>query len=84
MKNYFLIKGQFGEHFVKETGGFYIRTIGYVLDDTGYKQFLMDLSVAIPLDISDISHRISLVGEPKEKFGISSTVLASLTGGNIG
>lgn len=77
-----MIKGQFGEHFIKETGGFYIRTIGYVLDDTGFKQFLIDLSVAMPF--MSVSHRVFAVGEPQEKLGISSTVLASLTGGNFG
>jgi hypothetical protein len=41
-----VIKGQFGEHFKRNTGGYYIRTIGYTLDENGFRQFLIDISTA--------------------------------------
>ncbi|KAJ3656238.1 hypothetical protein Zmor_015329 [Zophobas morio] len=41
-----LTKGQFGEHFERKSGGYYIRIIGYTLDENGYRQFLINLSKA--------------------------------------
>ena len=41
-----ITKGQFGEHFERKSGGYYIRVIGYTLDDQGYQQFLINLSTA--------------------------------------
>nr|XP_008199337.1 PREDICTED: uncharacterized protein LOC103314637 [Tribolium castaneum] len=40
------IKGQVGEHFARKNGGFYVRTIGYKVDENGYRQFLLDLTIA--------------------------------------
>jgi hypothetical protein len=81
-----VIKGQFGEHFKRNTGGYYIRTIGYTLDENGFRQFLIDISTAkttlkeevLPVPISGGD-----IGAPGGgKVTISSTVLATLTGGN--
>ncbi|XP_068903896.1 uncharacterized protein [Tenebrio molitor] len=82
-----VIKGQFGEHFKRKSGGYYIRTVGYTLDENGYRQFLVDISTAIvtvrqeaaPVPVSDI-----VGGAGGGKVPISTTVLATLTGGNIG
>jgi hypothetical protein len=82
-----VIKGQFGEHFKRKSGGYYIRTVGYTLDENGYRQFLVDISTAIvtvkqevgPVPVSDI-----VGGAGGSKVPISTTVLATLTGGNIG
>ncbi|XP_063913122.1 uncharacterized protein LOC135129805 [Zophobas morio] len=41
-----ITKGQFGEHFERKSGGYYIRIIGYTLDKKGYRQFLINLFTA--------------------------------------
>jgi hypothetical protein len=77
-------KGQFSETFKREKGGDYVRTVGYTVDENGYKTFLLDLSTAVTkyLVFPATSH---LVGQPTgPKIRISSTVLASLSGGNLG
>jgi hypothetical protein len=78
------VKGQFSEKFERKKGGDYIRTVGYTVDENGYKTFLLDLSTAVTkyLVFPATSH---LVGQPTgPKIRISSTVLASLSGGNLG
>ncbi|EFA03082.2 hypothetical protein TcasGA2_TC010957 [Tribolium castaneum] len=72
-----VIKGQFGEHFPSNTTSdvFYIRTIGYTLDEKGYRQFLLDLT-AVKI-IQKLAPSLIIEGIP-----ISSTVLITLTGGN--
>ncbi|XP_044268128.1 uncharacterized protein LOC123013579 [Tribolium madens] len=40
------IKSQFSKHFGRKSGGFYIRTIGYKIDENGYQPFLLDLTIA--------------------------------------
>ncbi|KAJ3656233.1 hypothetical protein Zmor_015326 [Zophobas morio] len=37
-----MTKGQFGEHFERKSGGYYIRVIGYTLDDKGHQQFFFN------------------------------------------
>ncbi|KYB27529.1 hypothetical protein TcasGA2_TC034681 [Tribolium castaneum] len=69
-----VIKGQFGEHFLREDGGFYIRTIGYVLDDKGFHEFFLDLTTAVTQTF------LPLLGTGT--VPISSTVLITLNGGN--
>ncbi|XP_068903864.1 uncharacterized protein [Tenebrio molitor] len=80
------IKGQFSEKFERKKGGDYVRTVGYTVDENGYKTFLLDLSTAVTkyMLVPAISH---LFGPPlpnEPKIRISSTVLASLSGGNLG
>ncbi|KAJ3656240.1 hypothetical protein Zmor_015330 [Zophobas morio] len=74
-------KGQFAEHFERKSWGYYIRTIGYTLDENGYQQFLIDLSTA-----KTRPHVSVISGGPGgpvgDKVSISSTVLGSLIGGN--
>ncbi|KYB27526.1 uncharacterized protein LOC659608 [Tribolium castaneum] len=120
------IKGQFATHFERKSGGFYIRTIGYKVDENGYRQFLLDLTVA-QTTLKEVSQpSLSFcssiggigggpggggfptsgtvggypgsssvfgsafgggagLGAPASgKVTISSTVLATLTGGNLG
>ncbi|XP_044268124.1 uncharacterized protein LOC123013577 [Tribolium madens] len=116
------IKGQFATHFERKSGGFYIRTIGYKVDENGYRQFLLDLTVAKTTlkqvsqpsvsfcsNVNGVGSTISGPGYPSYgapgsntafsssfggfggspnlpsgKISISSTVLATLTGGNLG
>jgi hypothetical protein len=80
------IKGQFSEKFQRKKGGDYVRTVGYTAYENGYKTFLVDLSTAVTkyMLVPAISH---LFGPPLPngpKIRISSTVLASLSGGNFG
>ncbi|EFA03737.2 hypothetical protein TcasGA2_TC013846 [Tribolium castaneum] len=70
-----VIKGQFVEHFPRESGGFYIRTIGYVVDDKGFREFFLDLTTA-----RTKSDELPILGSGS--VPISSTVLISLNGGN--
>jgi hypothetical protein len=83
-----VIKGQCGEHFKRYTGGYYIRTIGYTIDENGFCQFLIDISKAtrkttLKEEVLPNTYRGGDKGGPrKEKVTISSTVLATLTGGN--
>ena len=74
-------KGQFAEHFERKSWGYYIRTIGYTLDENGYQQFLIDLSTA-----KTRPHVSVISGGPGgpvgDKAPISSTALGSLIGGN--
>jgi hypothetical protein len=80
-----VIKGQFGEHFKRNTGGYYIRTIGYTLDEHGFRQFLIDISTAMTTLKEEVLIPVSGgdIGAPGGgKVTISSTVLATLTGGN--
>nr|XP_008199332.1 PREDICTED: uncharacterized protein LOC103314633 [Tribolium castaneum] len=86
LESFPVVKGQFGEHFIRKSGSFYIRTIGYVLDRNGYQEFLIDISktettvkeFVPPLVESDIY----VDRRPPGKIQISSTVLATLVGGN--
>jgi hypothetical protein len=80
------VKGQFSEKFERKKGGDYIRTVGYTVDENGYKTFLLDLSTAISLSLYRVvTGLVHLVGQPTgPKIRISSTVLASLTEGNLG
>ncbi|XP_068905020.1 uncharacterized protein [Tenebrio molitor] len=75
------VKGQFSEKFEREKGGDYVRTVGYTTDENGYKTFLLDLSTAV-IKYRPVPGNVFLVGRPKIR--ISSTVLASLSGGNLG
>jgi hypothetical protein len=78
------VKGQFSEKFERKKGGDYIRTVGYTVDENGYKTFLLDLSTAM-IKYQVVTGLVHLVGQPTgPKIRISSTVLASLTGGNLG
>jgi hypothetical protein len=77
-------KGQFSETFKREKGGDYVRTVGYTVDENGYKTFLLDLSTA-RIEYWVTKGIVNLVGLPKRrKMYISSVVLASLSGGNLG
>ncbi|XP_044268126.1 uncharacterized protein LOC123013578 isoform X1 [Tribolium madens] len=110
------IKGQVGEHFERKSGGFYIRTIGYKVDENGYRPFLLDLSIAntimkeedrkedskSPITFCGVDYIFKstlgggggysasfgdrygggVSGPPSKKITISSTVIATLTGGN--
>lgn len=77
------VKGQFTEHFERKSGGFYIRSIGYTLDESGYKQFLIDLTVAQTNLVYATVPPIIGGGVPEGgQVAISSTVLATLMGGN--
>jgi hypothetical protein len=91
-----VIKGQCGEHFKRYTGGYYIRTIGYTIDENGFCQFLIDISTAKTTLKEEVLPNTYPGGDNgntyrgggdkgaprKEKVTISSTVLATLTGGN--
>jgi hypothetical protein len=84
-----VIKGQCGEHFKRYTGGYYIRTIGYTIDENGFCQFLIDISTVKTTLKEEVFPNYSNtirggdIGAPgKKKVTISSTVLATLTGGN--
>jgi hypothetical protein len=46
-KEMFVVRGQFSETFQRKTGGYYIRTIGYINDENGYRLFFIDLSKII-------------------------------------
>ncbi|XP_044268127.1 uncharacterized protein LOC123013578 isoform X2 [Tribolium madens] len=70
-----LVKGQFGEHFLGNSSQVYIRTIGYILEEKGFRQFLLDLT-AVKEHLQKTPALI-ISGVP-----ISSTVLITLTGGN--
>ncbi|XP_044268133.1 uncharacterized protein LOC123013584 [Tribolium madens] len=69
-----VIKGQFGEHFLGNSSQVYIRTIGYILDERGFRQFLLDFTAVKSLEELPV---FESGGVP-----ISSTVLITLTGGN--
>jgi hypothetical protein len=78
------VKGQFSETFKREKGGDYVRTVGYTTDENGYKTFLLDLSTAM-IKYWVTTGIVHLVGIPKRRnMYISSVVLASLSGGNLG
>jgi hypothetical protein len=67
-----------------QKGGDYVRTVGYTVDENGYKTFLLDLSTA-KIEYWVTKGIVNLVGLPKRrKMYISSVVLASLSGGNLG
>ncbi|CAH1365471.1 hypothetical protein MTP99_014066 [Tenebrio molitor] len=46
-KKMFVVMGQFSEIFERKSGGHYIRTLGYINDEHGYRLFLIDLSKII-------------------------------------
>jgi hypothetical protein len=75
------VKGQFSEKFERDKGGNYVRTVGYTVDENGYKTFLLDLSTAVN-KYQLFSGNVFLLRRPKIR--ISSIVLASLSGGNLG
>jgi hypothetical protein len=80
------VKGQFSEKIERKKGGDYVRTVGYTVDENGYKTFLLDLSTAVTT-YKLVPAIIHLLGPPPPngpKILISSTVLASLSGGNLG
>ncbi|XP_044268130.1 uncharacterized protein LOC123013581 [Tribolium madens] len=86
LESFPVVKGQFGEHFERKNGSFYIRTIGYVLDQSGYHEFLIDISTT-ETTIKEVEPPIDGNGtyvnrRPPAKIQISSTVLGSLVGGN--
>jgi hypothetical protein len=59
--------------------------VGYTVDENGYKTFLLDLSTAMIKYRVVVTGIVHFVGKPTgPKIRISSTVLASLTGGNLG
>jgi hypothetical protein len=73
------VKGQFSEKFERDKGGNYVRTVGYTVDENGYKTFLLSTAVN---KYQLFSGNVFLLR--RSKIRISSTVLASLTGGNLG
>lgn len=75
------VKGQYSEIFERTNGSYYIRTIGYTADETGYNPFLLDLST-LTIETKIEGPLVDRTGKPKT--GISSTVLITLTGGNTG
>jgi hypothetical protein len=78
------VKGQFSETFKREKGGDYVKTVGYTIDENGYKTFLLDLST-VRIEYWVTKGIVHLVGLPtRRKMYISSVVLASLSGGNLG
>jgi hypothetical protein len=82
-----VVKGQFGEHFERKIGGYYIRTVGYQLDEQGYRQFLIDLSVAVTTEEEETLSEEEEEGEIVPfggKVSISTTLLITLNGGSIG
>ncbi|RZC41337.1 hypothetical protein BDFB_013739, partial [Asbolus verrucosus] len=79
-----VVKGQYSETFERKSGGYYIRTIGYVADENGYRPFLIDLSTVTEIFcFQRVHYFFSGPGGPNVlEVPISSTVLASLIGGN--
>ncbi|KYB27524.1 hypothetical protein TcasGA2_TC033003 [Tribolium castaneum] len=78
------VRGQFAERIDGGKELFYIRTIGYTADQNGYQPFLLDLSKVKTtyMLVYAIAHLVGIPMGPK--IAISSTVIATLTGGNLG
>jgi hypothetical protein len=69
------VRGQYTTRYVNEDGAVVALTIGYVADENGFQPFLISASLSKP------KRRFGGTGY---KSGISSNVLGSLVGGNIG
>ncbi|KYB27528.1 hypothetical protein TcasGA2_TC032999 [Tribolium castaneum] len=63
------IKGQFAEHFARKSGGFYIRTVGYKVDQNGYQQFFLDLTTAQTTEQDISSPSLKFCGGYTSKSG---------------
>ncbi|XP_044268129.1 uncharacterized protein LOC123013580 [Tribolium madens] len=78
------VRGQFSEKIQVAEDIFYIRTIGYAADQNGYQPFLLDLS-KVKTTYKLVPAIAHLVGAPMgPKIAISSTVITTLLGGNLG
>jgi hypothetical protein len=67
------VRGQYTTRYVNEDGAVVALTIGYVADENGFQPFYKGISFTKPFG--------PLI---PPKSGISSSVLGSLVGGNIG
>jgi hypothetical protein len=68
------VRGQYITRYVNEKGAVVMLTIGYVADENGFQPFLISVKGALS----------QAAGPSGPKSGISSSVLGSLVGGNIG
>jgi hypothetical protein len=70
------VRGQYTTRYDNGNGAIVILTVGYVADENGFQPFL--------ISVKGILGQVNAAAPSGPKSGISSAVLGSLVGGNIG
>jgi hypothetical protein len=70
------VRGQYTTRYDNGNGAIVILTVGYVADENGFQPFL--------ISVKGILGQVGPAAPSGPKSGISSAVLGSLVGGNIG